>query len=267
MTSKGKRCRSYATIQLTEYTPTCRAHKNHFKGDLVSKWIHKRILTNLEFYPARRIYIESALQLGLAHVKKQHILQIPQHTSYTYFILLCARHTEFMLDWNSQLSFKVIGTLWKRVGSIGPVVITYEDLFSMFRTNIVAGFYAILLAYPHHTPMNWFDFFERCSENPWFQEFLHYSHKNIIDELGVHLKKIYLGQMVEPQSHTLLHIFESGEFFIWLLNKKKAFYLSLESRIEPIKEELLAVSWSPERVMEWCMDHSQRDFWASGLLM
>jgi hypothetical protein len=49
----------------------------------------------------------------------------------------------------------------------------------------------------------------------------------------------------------------------WFLNKKKQFYASLERKIEPIKEELLALTWSPERVMEWCMDDSQRATWIS----
>jgi len=114
--------------------------------------------------------------------------------------------------------------------------------------------------------MNWFEFFERCSEKAWFQELLHCSHnKKIIDEVVVHLKKLPLEQIADQKK--LLQIFESGQYLFWLLNKKKAFYASLESRIEPIKEELLTVSWSPERVMEWCMDESQRDFWSSRLLM
>jgi len=257
MTDKGKRCRAYSIIN----SATCKAHQNHF-NDLVSKWIKKKMIKDLEFYPARRIYIESALKLRLVEVTKEDIATIPPHTSYTYFILLCARHTDFVLDWNAKLSSKVLRTLWKRVGAIGPVVITYEDIFAMFRTNIVSGFYGSLLAYPHsNAEINWFEFFELSARAQWFQELIHYSYNmKVVDEVIVHLKK--LSHEHQNQKQSLLHIFESGEYMAWFLNKKKQFYTSLECKIEPIKEELLEVAWTPERVMEWCMDHSQRATWS-----
>lgn len=256
MTDKGKRCRAYSIIN----SATCKPHQNHFNDDLVSKWIQKNI-KNLEFYPARRIYIESALKHGLVQVTKEHIASISPHSSYTYFILLCARHTDFVLDWNPKLSAKVLRTLWKRVGAIGPVVITYEDIFAMFRTNIVSGFYGSLLAYPHsNAEINWFEFFELSSRAQWFQELIHYSYNmKVVDEVIVHLKKLSRAEA----EHSLLHIFESGEYMAWFLNKKRQFYASLERKIEPIKEELLALTWTPERVMEWCMDDSQRATWVS----
>ena len=266
MTDKGKRCRSYSIINST----ACNSHKNHFNRELVSKWIKKKLIKDLEFHPAHRIYIESALKLGLVQVTKEDIISIPQHSSYTYFILLCARHTDFALEWNPKLSSKVLRTLWKRVGSIGPVVISYEDIFTMFRTNIVSGFYGSLLAYPHSNVEipNWFEFFELSACTQWFQEVIHYSYNmKVVDEVIAHLKKLHYDNKDEKHEkhskHTLLHIFESGEYMEWFLNKKRQYYASLECRIEPIKEELLALTWTPERVIEWCMDHSQRETWCS----
>lgn len=262
LTSKGSRCKSYASVlessdSVVTYDYTCSKHKEYFKKEKIpDTWKNNRwrFVRSLEKRPWLRHFIEDALRLGLVVPTEEEIASIPSRSSYTCFILLCAKYVDgFLLDWNSQLSAKVLRNLWIWVGSIGPMTITYSDIFSMIKNSVTTGFYNILITYTHNriSENPWFKFFERCSEEEWFDEVLHCEfHEKLIQDSITSLLK----SKVYRENIPLLSILETGQLTDWLSAKKSQRYSVLKERIVPFKEELLAESWTPERFRKWCLD-------------
>lgn len=257
LTAKGKRCRSHSSGN-----NTCSKHIDHFSYAILA-WFYSqgRLIRNLELYPGLRIYIEEALKHKLIVPTIEDIAKLPVHSSYTYFILLCAKHvTHFSLDWNTKLSDKVIKTLWKWHSSIsiGPVHITYEDLFVIMSLNPVENFYKIICLYPHGLipEKPWFKFFYACANHGSFEELLHSSRNpERIQESIEFLNKL----PIHPNKISLLHILQSGKLEKWLEETKRVRLSVLKGRLEPIRDELFAVSWLPERYMKWCLDEEEKD--------
>ena len=262
LTAKGSRCKSYASVlersdKCITYDYTCSKHKEYFKdGKIPNKWKNNRwkFVRRLEERLGIARFIEDALCLGLVIPTQEEISSLEESSYYTYFILLCAKHVDgFLLDWNLRLSAKVLKKLWKWFGAIGPVTVTYSDLFSMIKNSVQSGFYNILITYTHGLAPEraWFLFFERCSQEEWFDEVLHCDAHDML--INNSIKSLAISK-VPRENISLLSILESGKFHVWLLDKKSQRYSVLREKILPFKEELLAISWAPTRFRNWCLD-------------
>jgi hypothetical protein len=264
LTAKGKRCRSCAPYE----SYVCSKHTEHFK-DAELAWFYNqgKLLRNLELFPGFMIYVKEALRHKLIVPTIEDIAKLPAHSFYTYFFLLCAKHLDgFALDWNPSLSTKAIRTLWKWHGSIGPVQITYEDIFAIMRLRPVDNFYPTICLYPHGLVPErpWFKFFYACAKQEWFEELLHSNrHPELIQGSIEYLNKHC---SVNPNHISLLRILQSGNLEKWLGETKQTRYTVLKGRLGPIRDELFTVSWSPERYMRWCLDEEEKDrlrvFWS-----
>jgi hypothetical protein len=55
-------------------------------------------------------------------------------------------------------------------------------------------------------------------------------------------------------SRVVQRLLESEEYHAWRAFQKKEWREEKQARLEPIKEELIASAWYPDRMMDWCVD-------------
>lgn len=238
------RCRAFASIEscsedLITYKHTCQVHTNYFSTFKLTK----DLVESLEFWPGISEFLKEAFQLELVYVKEEFITSLTNHSKYSYFYLLAARFSKDFKPWNQPLYRKTFRLMWQWMGRIGPVTITYLDLFDLAKIDPVPGFYTML--YSRSTRISWATIFELCSKEDWFENMYHTegpTHKHLLTQ-----SKEY--------SHIEQPPFES-EYMDWFIDAKGVYFDTIIARY-PYKEELVEVAWAPER-LDWCLDEEDK---------
>ena len=230
------RCRAFASIEscsddVVTYKHTCKVHEKYFDTFQLTKGL----VESLEFWPGISEFLKEAFQLELICVKEDFIASLTAHSKYSYFYLLAARFSYGFKPWNQPLYQKTFKLIWAWMGRIGPVTITYLDLFDLAKIDPVPGFYTML--YSRTRQISWATIFELSSKEDWFENMYH-------TEEAIH--KHY----TQTQDFRI-------EYMNWFLDAKGVYFNTILARY-PYKEELIEVAWSPER-LDWCLDEEDKE--------
>lgn len=235
------RCRAFASIEscsedLITYKHTCKVHANYFESFKFTK----SLVESLEFWPGISEFFKEAFQLELVCVKEDFMNSLSNHSKYSYFYVLAARFSAGFKPWNQSLYQKTFRLMWAWMGRIGPVTITYLDLFDLAKIDPVPGFYTMVYSRGDRQ-LTWLTAAELCTKEQWFEAVYH-------ADKATH--ETHLTQ--SRASFIPLPAFEA-EYPIWLRKAKEAYYANIQARL-PYKEELVAIAWSPERFIDWCLN-------------
>ena len=238
------RCRAFASIEscsedLITYKHTCKIHENYFDTFQLTKGL----VESLEFWPGISEFLKEAFQLELICVKEDFIASLTAHSKYSYFYLLAARFSYGFKPWNQSLYQKTFRLMWVWMGRVGPVTITYLDLFDLAKIDPVPGFYTML--YSRTRQISWTTIFELCSKEDWFENMYH-------TEEPTH--EYHITQ--SPFRQLNIVPFES-EYMELFVRSKSLYYNAIVARY-PYKEELVEVAWAPER-LNWCLDEEDKE--------
>lgn len=258
LTQTGARCRGFAEIvtetdDVIEYSVTCAKHRNYFADK--TKWIKnlRKTARDLEYYPAKRIHIESILQCGVITLQKEDIMMLKGkkdgvNNNYTYFILCCARYVEgFHRDWNPDVFDDSMKTLWIIYGSIGYVTIKMDDFINMIRcSSLTLALSYISLPVVYSAAVT--KFFDKFFLTNFGQQYFYLqSAKEDIEQL---------------LSWVLINISEAASITIrkYIEKNRKQFYDAKKKDIQPIFQELIETTWHPSRVFDWCFEECEKRF-------
>jgi len=191
---------------------------------------------SLEFWPGISEFLKEAFQLELVCVKEDFIVSLANHSKYAYFYLLAARFSQGFKPWNQALYEKTFRIMWQWMGRIGPVTITYLDLFDLAKSDPVPGFYTML--YSRSRQISWATIFELCSKEDWFEHMYH-------------------APIATHERHTQSQTFRI-EYMDWFLDAKGVYFDTILARY-PYKKEVIEVAWAPERFIDWCLDEDDKN--------
>ena len=247
-----KRCRAYATMNDTGYDFTCAAHRDYFTSPpggphpfRIVQGIPNRVLNDLVREPSICIFLEDALKNGLITITKKDIEKI-NVPIYNHFLLICAKHIkDFHINWNINVSKSAIRYIMWKIGSIGPVTYTYQDIFAFIRNDPVPGFWFVLEETRSRTKVEWYEFFEACVKEDWFGEFILTNHSSHIAAI---LKK-------NPSPMVRYILEEEFEFKKWFNQQRYA----MRVRLGPLKESIIAYGWETWRFVRWCLDEGEKN--------
>jgi len=237
------RCRAFASIEscsddLVIYKHTCQTHTNYFDNFKMSK----ELVESLEFWPGISHFFKEAFELELICVKEDFIASLANHSKYAYFYLLAARFSAGFKPWNQPLYKKTFRLMWVWMGSIGPVQITYADLLDLAAIDPLPGFYTMIYSRGNRD-LSWQTAAELCAKETWFEDLYHV-------DADTHKRAHTL--ITQSREFIPNPAFEA-EYNDWLIKVRQIYYANIQARI-PYKEELVAVAWGPERVIDWCLD-------------
>ncbi len=280
-------CRNWATLETLPdgskvRSFTCRQHANFFDPTGANcrfrrAWFPsrgtftrgaRRNIWYLHNDPTRRRFVEAALSHGLIKVTEEDIESLDKGgldseavgKLYACFFALCARHVpSFNHEWPPLGSWShAVTYLWSLSEKLGPWDCSQETIFEMICTpGRPLAFILGIDTYPFEQANRmiqsleeWFIVLERAAtfDPLWFEEWIHRSER-------------VLGFMKDPyvlkhSSHPLFH--NIPEFQAWLVAKLEAWKETKKRRLEPVKEELIAATWHPDRMQQWCLDLEQR---------
>lgn len=250
LTKNFKRCRNYASIphysEDEEEQPsyTCQKHKLYFKKPLTLRSIHWE----------NQVYLRSAFSLGLIKVSKEFVSSIPiiPH-SYCYFLMLCARYIpEWEPSWNLNLWTASVPYILKHINSIGPFHIS--NLLVKSFINVKGGisyFYNAIQMYPNNTTIgtNLNILMQVTAADPLFSCVSEEIHKKYIALTVQELKR---------KNHAETARFLEEDFLETISANRKIFYWRCKNKTQIIKEDLIAMTWHPDRFMKWCLDEEEK---------
>lgn len=200
-------------------------------------------------------------------VKKADVLSLrlsPEHTAkqigstLACFYALCAAYVPgFNVDWCPLGAWPhAVERLWILSESIGPWECTQETVFEMI---CVPGkplcFLLGIDAYPSNaenrtirTLDEWFCVLERASQfDPlWFEEWIHQAEKVFA----------FVKENNKNSNHILFHSLDVLQ--AWIVSKLESWKETKTRRLAPVKEELMAATWHPDRMSEWCLDEDTK---------
>jgi hypothetical protein len=216
-------------------------------------------------YPERRYLLEQHIQNGLITFTKEDIESIKQlaMNRWICFLTIVARNTPEFPSWNLTLPGGCIGLLWRYTQAFGPFQYKWKDVqYFLCTPGKLRKWYQGMRTYPYSEPEvgltkeELFRFFEDCIRNfpDWGVEFILESDAQIREN-----------QIVCTQVHDTLRnrntikLVESEEFFAWRMSKKSDWYKEQKAKCEVFKEELMAVTWHPDRFFSWCLDWKEKE--------
>jgi len=183
-------------------------------------------------------WMQEGLECGALEFDKEDFENIIFNHEFPFrwisFILIYSVYYTISPEWNIPLWQNTIRQLWRICQSVGPITATWTD---MQRLLCVKGdidrFYKGIGYCQGYQPEEWILFFELCStDTEWFLEFW----------------------MTEPPSN-VPDIFKSDLYIAWITDKKEEFM----ARHLPVKEELIATTWSPSRILPWILDSAEKE--------
>jgi hypothetical protein len=253
-------CRNFGEVAeetdtCVTYSSTCYKHREFFDN-----WSKKllRIGCWIERYPGYRYnHVKRILEDGIAEVKEEDIKKLSGTHNYTHLILLCAKYVDgFKRSWNPSAFDRAVKNIWWQIFAVGPVYVSSMDLVCMLKCYdepIVDSFYKVLPMFPNNgyqEPLEdqWFRVIDVLLENTWLKwdpDLLKPEHITKLKE-----KSNYL-----PRLKTLV---ENGSLQAKLKSAKQNFYANQKELLDPVKEELIAYTWHPDRFMEWCLDWEEK---------
>ena len=244
-------------------TFTCYTHRNFFNNhDLLKDRVLRlrgRFLEWADRGLQRRIAM--CLENNLLRLTIQDFLQPHFFPSYNILFLLIARHTDIDLSQNLDIWVPWVTWLWNHSWNIAwsplanPHSISAEDMITVLCSNSIAQYYYGLYRFPEEFMIrmpeeDWFKFFNQTLEDPsWAHSF--WSNDEHQQNIEYALEK-----MPRLRNHPLTSILKSERYKTWLQESKKAWYDNQKERMDCVKEELVAVTHHPSRMITWTI-HSE----------
>jgi hypothetical protein len=259
LTNQGTPCRNYGSILENSdnkilYSPTCSKHKSYdFKKDLLTR------AQALEWDSIEYNYYKRVLEDGVLEITKEDIDSLPK-ANYTHFLLLCAKYVNgFEFNWNKGRSLAALANLWWQSRSVGPIYVSKGDIIKLAQTcwNDITTLCYCLASFPGEKYL-------QPTKDEWIR-FLDY----YFDELKSICIPTFVSKEFAENTSKLCQSFhntfmkgflDSGEFTKYIEQKKKSFYKYLKDKMDSVKEELVEVTWHPDRFMNWCMDWEEKDW-------
>lgn len=272
----GSKVRNFTCKQHEDFfDPTgvnCRFRRQWFGPELPRARLRRRAVYQLEHRPVARRFIEQALQHDLVVVKKEDILSLtltPEHgtnqigNTLCCFYSLCASYVPgFDKTWCPPGCWEyAVRKMWKLAESIGPWNCTQQTVFEIIcvpgrPTDCLTG----LLAYPFddenhtiRTAEEWFIVLERIKRfDPEF--FLEWISSNLMSSLKESFETPEGKRTLEANP-----LFKDIDAFeAWRVAKIQSWKDSNKKHLEPVKEELIATTWHPDRMSIWCLDEETK---------
>ena len=184
-------------------------------------------------------WIQDGLECGALEFDKEDFENIIFNRDFPFrwisFILIYSLYYTILPEWNIELWQNTIRQLWRICQSVGPITATWNDMQRLLcvKGDIGRFYKGIGYSQVYQLEEEWIQFFELCaSADPeWFLEFW----------------------MTEPPSN-VPPIFKSDLYIAWITDKKEEFM----ARPLPVKEELIATTWSPSRILPWILDSDEK---------
>ncbi len=272
----GSQVRSHTCKQHADFFDStgvsCRFRRQWFGPELPGIHLRRRRIYRLEYHPTVRKCIERILQHGLVLVKKEDILSLtltPDHdeedigNTLCCFYSLCSAYVPgFDSTWCPPGAWSfAVRRLWKLAESLGPWDCTQDTVFEMICVpgrprDFLHGLLAYLFDDEHHTirtASEWYVVLERMQRfDPEF--FLEWISSNLLCNLETCFNT--------PESKKVLQknpLFQDLDAFeAWRVSKIESWKESRKRVLEPVKEELMAATWHPDRMQIWCLDEETK---------
>lgn len=225
--------------------------------------------------PWRVHWIEELLASGYLQIRKEDVEKLEQQEvvqpqlwpgpsihNYSVFLLLIARHVpEFQRSWAPRLWACAVQRLWRLRQSYGPLTITDHDIASLICVKgDMAAFVDGLRAYPDlgaldGTTIGWnevdfYRFFDHVMrigrQSGWSDEWI------LEDKAAIDAQRAPTAP--RATSPVVSRLLQSDEYHAWRAFQKKEWSDEKKARIQPFKEELIAITWHPDRFLTWCLD-------------
>ncbi len=235
---------------------------------------------NLEFDHYKTWYIKELLYHQLL-VPDQEFLQFfinKRSNKYAYFLmLLCQEVPTLKVALFQNRYLPLAFYLWHKLASVGPVTIGFREISSMLcLVHDPLAFYngCVAQCWIHQSArfprQKWFDFLEHCfKEHPaWAEAFL---------SIPLEKHKEYLRDPIfpyydlskDPQKLSSFHRgpdflllrtlwLESEDWWNTLRSMKQTLKILHKTRMDLVKEDLMAATWHPNRFMRWCLDEEDK---------
>jgi hypothetical protein len=273
LTNKGTPCRNYGTILSQSdgeivYSPTCKHHNGYdFKKHLVTR------AQSLEWDSVEYNYFKRVLEDGVLEIEKEDINSLPKG-NYTHFLSLCSHFVkDFKFDWNTRRSQAALANLWWQSRSVGPIYVSKSDVITLASTskNPLTTLSYCLAAFPGEqyqepTKEEWIRFLDYFFDNSDSGKISlphpHFLSKEFSEKTGMLCDSF--------KNKFMKEFLKSGDFTEYVKGKKQSFYKKQKESIDSVKEELVMVTWHPDRFVEWCMDWEEKKWIQSefeGLLL
>ncbi len=240
-------CRNFGEV-LEENTDTitysgfCHIHR---LPKVTPKQLYK-LARHMEWSTGRCTHITYLLEEEVVEVKKEDFAKLSADNNYTYFVLLCARYVKgFHRDWNPFLFDNAATYLWEWRNAIGPVTITFEDFHTL---AAVSSWDIVAKRCPlnEHTEKSWRDWLWKYFETEEGKAYLF--DMKLYD--SVEDVKGWLNTKQRPYE----------EIFITMMDlSKKVARTKCRVRTNKIREDLMRITWHPDRVVDWCFDEEDKE--------
>jgi hypothetical protein len=236
LTKDESLCRNYGEV-LEENTYSGFCHIHRFPN-LKPQELY-RLTKNMEWSHSRCTHIAYLLQEELFAVTKEDVAKLNQMNTHTYFVLLCAKYVKgFHRDWHPMLFDNAVTNLWRWHNAIGPVTITQNDLHTLAAVSawdIVAKRCSLL-------EKSWCDWLWKYFETPE-------GMPHLFDSVKEGVEKWLLTKQI-PMVETFQKMMD--------LSKKVA-KAKCRVKTNKIRQELMEITWHPQRVVEWCFDEEDKE--------
>ena len=267
--ANGRPCRAYASVleesvdrlgaPVITYAHTCRHHDTLFDGaGWIKKFLghvwHNRELT---FIPHR--HVEYVLSSGAVQVTEADVaaIEVKGYTWYLYVLL--ARHVPGVCrQWNTALCEKAQEMIWRRVDSIGPLTLTYADLGNTLhgqcRGDQSIELFLCLGFFPQYSR-------PELSRESWLTAIclillLGPGEEILTSPYLESCLEMMKGRYTRFKLPILESLLQDGSLAKQLLDERAALYEKCIRgvSVSTFRDELLAVTWEPSRVLDWCAD-------------
>jgi hypothetical protein len=288
------RCRNYACLEEEQQedgsTRTvrgffCRQHKKHKstgRAALRSRICVGALGAHLELTPWQAYWVEELLSTGYVEIRREDVERMEERNKETrrplaYLFLLFARHVPgFHRSWAPELWKQSVARLWRLRQAYGPIHITNNDIRTLICVKgDMDSWIQGMCAYPEfgtidehqigYTAPDFYRFFDVNLTLPakpfraWMEEWVLQPADEI--EKG---RKI---AAAKASSAVIRSLFDSKEYSAWRAFEKREWYERQKLRIEPIKEDIIATGWHPDRFLDWCLDVEEKEDLARNWLL
>lgn len=279
-----RRCRNYACLEEEEQNGNdgsiqtvrgffCAKHKKHKstgRAALRSRLCIGALGSHLELCPWQAAWAEELISTGYVEIRRIDLEKMEgqnQHirTNRAYLLLLFARHVPgFHRSWAPMLWKESIARFWRLRQAYGPITITDADIRTMICVKEdMEAWIDGLSAYPEfgtmdthqigYTARDFYRFFDGgvgSKHCQWKEEWI----LQPADEIEAARQKA----IKTAKSAVIRSLFDSEEYKTWRVFEKREWYAAKKARIEPIKEDIVAMGWHPDRFLNWCLDVEEK---------
>jgi hypothetical protein len=262
LTKEKKPCRNYSPVKevnedIIFYETTCQHHMNFFDS-----WKHRlpRYAFRVEWNPIYYNHIKRVLENNLVEIGEEDIKKLNPNF-HVHFLVLCVKYCKIKYEWNEDLFDTALTAVhWQR-RAYGPIYVSVEDLLNLLSciSDPFLAFEKALTTYDANKSQepiedDWTLFLKVILHTKWAELIL---PSSVLDE-PTFLEPILL-KCKKNSCKNLIKVLENN-FRTILTECRKDLYTVVKKDMEVVKEELMAMTWHPDRVFKWCLNTEEKEW-------